>query len=495
MSPVSPSRRTGAPSKRPTNRPASARRSIADLPGPPGWPVLGNYRELDAARFHRIVEDWAAEYGDLFVFRLGPKPIVVISDPELASEVMRRRPDTFSRRSRLAQIIDEMGATGVLTAEGDRWRRLRRLSMRALDTRHQRSFFPALATITQRLRRRLAAQAAAGQSIEIQKDLMRYTVDVTTSLAFGYEMNTLEQGDDVIQQHLEKVFPMVAKRVVLPFPIWRYLKRKDDRELERALTEIRKTVDHFIQSTRQLIAAEPQRAEHPSNMLEVMLAARDEDGSSFSDDDLFGNVFTMLQAGEDTTANTLAWITYFLSTHPEVSARLQRAVDDVLGHADGIVSIEQAAELPYLDGVALETMRLKPVVPLSGHEALVDVELGDLRLPAGTWLYTAARPPAMSPTIYPEPRAFRPERWLEPGFARRKEVQESFVPFGFGPRICPGRSLAMLEIRMVVAMLLRHFRICPRGPSEEVTETFSLAMTPTDLHVRLQARTDAAPRG
>lgn len=463
-------------------------RSIADLPGPRGLPLLGNMRELDPQRLHHVVEGWVERYGTLFKIHLGPKPLVVVADADLASEILRRRPDVFRRRSRMAEMLDEMGATGVLTAEGERWKRLRRLSMRALDARHQRAFFPQLVEITGRLRGRLAGHAATGETVEIQKDLMRYTVDVTTRLAFGYEMNTLEQGEDAVQQHLEKVFPMLARRVVAPFPLWRYVKREADRELDHALAEIRKTVDTFIEATRERLRERPELAEAPSNMLEVMLSSRDEDGSEFSDDDIYGNVFTMLQAGEDTTANTMAWMIYFLTEHPEIAERIGAEVDAVVGEADGLDDLGLAPRLPTIDAVALETMRLKPVVPLSGHEALVDVELGDVRLPAGTWLYTVTRPPAMDARIYPEPETFRPERWLEPGFARRKEVQESFVPFGFGPRICPGRSLAMLEIKTVFAMFARCFRFERDRQRYPVDERFAFAMTPLDLMVRVFAR-------
>ena len=134
---------------------------------------------------------------------------------------------------------------------------------------------------------------------------MRYTVDVTTDLAFGYDINSLEQEGNVIQQHLEKVFPMLTDRLIALFPYWRYFKLPVDRALDRAPIEVRKTVREFIAHGRAELARHPQRIEHPTNQLESLLAARDEDDTRCSEDEPYANAVTVLLAGEDTTANSI----------------------------------------------------------------------------------------------------------------------------------------------------------------------------------------------
>jgi cytochrome P450 len=125
-----------------------------------------------------------------------------------------------------------MGITGVFSAEGDDWKRQRRLTAHALDASHLRQFFPTLIKVTERLKNRWNIAADKHTAVDVPQDLMRYTVDVTTNLAFGYDMNTLENEGDVIQGHLEKNFPMINRRINAPFPYWRYFRLHADRSLE-----------------------------------------------------------------------------------------------------------------------------------------------------------------------------------------------------------------------------------------------------------------------
>jgi cytochrome P450 len=198
-----------------------------------------------------------------------------------------------------------MGITGVFSAEGDDWKRQRRLTAHALDASHLRQFFPTLIKVTERLKNRWNIAADKHAAVDVQQDLMRYTVDVTTNLAFGYDMNTLENEGDVIQGHLEKIFPMINRRINAPFPYWRYFRLHADRSLDKALAAIRETITGFVTRGRARLAQNPELAERPTNLLEAMLGARDEGNAAFTDEEIYGNVLTMLLGGEDTTAT--AW--------------------------------------------------------------------------------------------------------------------------------------------------------------------------------------------
>src|SRR6185503_11346551 len=113
--------------------------------------------------------------------------------------------------------------------------------------------------------------------------------------------------------------------------------------------------------------------------------------------------------------------------------------------------------LEYLDAVANETMRLRPVAPFLGLEAVEDLVLGDLAIPKGTWLDLLTRLPAIDPKNFADPEAFRPERWLDDRAPDAAHVASASIPFGSGPRICPGRTLALSEMRVVLATLVRNF--------------------------------------
>src|SRR4030095_13057918 len=161
-------------------------------------------------------------------------------------------------------------------AEGEDWKRQRRLTAHALDAAHLRQFFPTLMKVTERLRKRWESEADKGSAVDVQQDLMRYTVDVTTNLAFGYDMNTLEKEGDVIQEHLEKIFPMINRRSNPGVAYWRYFKLPTDRELDKSLVAIRETITGFVTRGRERLAQNPDLAIRPTNLLEAMLGAHDE---------------------------------------------------------------------------------------------------------------------------------------------------------------------------------------------------------------------------
>lgn len=467
----------------------SGLREIADLPGPRALPLVGNLFQIRRKHLHQCVEAWGREYGPFFRFRLGPRTLLAVSDHEALGAALRDRPDGF-RRTRLMETIGlEMGLTpGLFAANGDAWRRQRRMVMAGFDPTHVKAYFPSLLKVTQRLRGRWLKAAAAGRALELQPELMRFTVDAISGLAFGADVNTLESDDEVIQQHLDKIFPAIYKRLFSLIPWWRLVRTSADRRLERAVTEVNHAIAGFIAQARARLQADPARRLRPPNLLEAMIIAADEGGSGVSDREVTGNVLTMLLAGEDTTANTLAWMIYLLHRHPAALERAQCEVRALAGDV-ALLTPETIASLDYLDACAHETMRLKPVAPFQVIEALRDTELKGIRVPKGMGVWCLMRGDSVSEQYVPNPHTFEPERWLDQrgGVASAKRVS---MPFGAGPRICPGRYLALLEIKMVMAMLLAHFDIAEVSTPDgaEAVERMAFTMTPVGLRMKLSAR-------
>ena len=467
-------------------------RDIASLPGPHGIPLLGNALQIETSRLHQQLEGWVHEFGLFYRLHLGKRNILVVADHEAIATMLRDRPEGFRRSVRLEQVSDEMGLDpGVFGSNGEAWRRQRRMVMAGFDPTHVKAYFPSMARVARRLLGRWRKAAATGAAIDLQSDLMRYTVDTITGLAFGAEVNTLESGDNVIQQHLDKIFPALFKRMLAPFAYWNYVKLPSDHALDRSIAQVKQAIAGFIAAARGRIAANPALSDKPANLLEAMIVAADQADSGLTDRDVAGNVMTMLLAGEDTTANTLSWMIYLLARHPPLLARAQAEVRSLAGDPANF-SQEQMGALDFVEACAHETMRLKPVAPFNSMVALKDCVVGDVRVPAGTPVFCVMRHASVDERLVPQAARFMPERWLADGGPAQAATSAKRIsmPFGAGPRVCPGRYLAMLEIKMAMAVLLGQFEIdsllTPDGG--EAREHMAFTMAPVGLRMTLRAR-------
>ena len=447
---------------------------------------------MESTRLHLQLEQWCEEYGSIFKLRLGPRRVVVIGDHELIATALRDRPDGFRRTTKLEQVWTELGLLGgVFGATGDTWRRQRRMVMAGFDPAHVKRYFPQLQRVAQCLVSRWQLAARQGAAIDLQADLMRYTVDTIAGLAFGAEVNTLQSDEDVIQKHLNRIFPAVFSRIFAPFPTWRWFPSAADRALLRSVTEVNAAVDGFIAEARARMQANPTLCEHPRNLLEAMLVAADEPGSGMDDKQVAGNVLIMLLAGEDTTANTLAWMIHLLWRNPAALAKATAEVQRVCPDS-ATPTLEQIAQLDYVEACAHETMRLKPVAPQNGMQALRDCTLGDVQIEQGMVVLAVMRRDAVSERHVADAARFDPGRWLTDGGPTQaaSAAKRISMPFGAGPRICPGRYLALLEMKMAMAALLSNFEIAsvstPDG--QEPREVLQLAMAPVGLSMRLRER-------
>ena len=169
--------------------------------------------------------------------------------------------------------------------------------------------------------------------------------------------------------------------------------------------------------------------------------------------------------------------------------RVRGEVDSVLGTAQLPANHHDAIRLPLVEAFANETMRLKPVAPFLVFEAKALVEVAGVSIPPGTAVIVLSRRMATSPENFSRPTEFLLDRWVEKGQSEdRLHNQKAFLPFGGGPRFCPGRNLALLEIKIVLAMLCRNFEVELANNGQSVEELFAFTMSPTNLFVRFKRR-------
>jgi cytochrome P450 len=198
----------------------------------------------------------------------------------------------------------------------------------------------------------------------------------------------------------------------------------------------------------------------------------------------------MLLAGEDTTANSLAWAIWLLFEHPDCLARARAEIDQRVGDPSAW-TIDGFADLAYVEACANEAMRLRPVVPFLMLQALRETSVAGIRIPVDTLIWGVMRSDSVREEYFADARSFRPDRWLGDELAHgAASANRIAMPFGAGPRVCPGRHLAMLEIKMALAVLLGRFDIADVAATSggEPLEELSFTMSPEPLTMRLRRR-------
>lgn len=467
---------------------AEANRTLADLPGPRSFPIVGSALELGPTNAHEVFENWCRRYGDVFTFRIGAHRAIGVATPELARELLQARPDSFRRFGALEPVARELGFLGVFAAEGADWRRQRRLMNPSFHAPHIESFHGSIEEIVERLFGVWAKDADEGTSVDVLRDLMRFTVDVTSIVAFGRDLDTVRRGSQTVQEHLEILFPTIGRRLIAPFPYWRIFPFLD-RRVDEALRGVRTLILDLVADARRQIR-EGTSSTSRTTLLASMIAASDDEAAEqpFSDDEVFANVVTLLLAGEDTTAITIAWMLYYLALHPEVAARARAEVDSVV--AGSVPTVQEAKELHYIEAIALEALRLRPPGPQLMLEATHDLVVAGVAVPKGVSVMVMLRLIQMNPKVFGDPERFRPERFLPDAPADTKpHTPRLMLAFGAGPRVCPGRGLALLECAMLVGSFVKRFDVSLACKESDVTEITTFTTQPRGIKLRFSPRT------
>lgn len=459
-----------------------------DLPGPKGIPFFGSAFSMELNNMHNQFEEMADEFGDVFKIKLGPVKMAIISNPKIIQYILRERPEGFIRMKKLDQVLREEGVHGVFNAEGEDWKMHRRMVAKGLDVKHQKAFFDKMLVSVDRLHAKWKRAADSGEEIDIQQDFLRFTVDITTTLAFGYEMNTIEEKGGVVQDHMEKIFPMLFKRINAPIQWHKVYRAKKDKEFDKALAAINEMIDQWIIDGRKRLQDHPELKENPTNFLEAILLEAEQE-ADFGDEEVKGNLVTVLMAGEDTTAHTLTWSIFLLTKFKEYQTKLRAEIDAHLGDALSIQDYETSLGFKFIESVAYETMRLKPVAPILLFEPLQDVEIDGYAFKKGTRILIHSRYAAIQDENFTNGKEFYPERWMKESRCPMHSM-DAYIPFGGGPRFCPGKNLALLEMKLVLAMLIKNFDVEMVTPHNDVKEIMAFTMMASDFKVLLKNRVD-----
>lgn len=400
--------------------------------------MFNRFRPGDPIAFFQHLAD---TYGPIAHYRLGPENIVFINDPELIREVLITQHTNFVKertQDRMKILVGE----GLITSSGEYHLRQRRLAQPAF---HRARIDAYAETMVERAIR-LRDSWQAGETRDIAIEMMHLALSIVGKTLFDSDV---ESEVEEIAAEVNAVMRLYNFLVALPrlerflaLPIPGLLR------FRRARARLDATVFRMIEEHR---AGNRDRGD----LLSMLLAARYDDGSAMTDQQLRDEVMTIFLAGYETTANALTWTWYLLSQNPVAEARMHQEIDQVLSRRPA--TIADVSQLKYTRMVAAESMRLYPPAWAMGRRAIRDFPLGDYYLPARTSVFMSQYIMQRNPKYFPEPLRFEPERFSVEAESSRPRF--AYFPFGGGARQCIGESFAWMELALVLATIGQRWRL------------------------------------
>lgn len=409
-----------------------------------------------------FIERAQGNFGDIVWMRFLYVPALFLYHPNEIEYVLSTNPRNFRKAMSLrSNFFQRLVGNGLLTSEGEEWKRQRRLSSPAFHRHRISAYADTMVDYT----RRLMANWQPGEMRDMHREMMRLTLEIVVRCLFSADVsNDVDHVGDTL------------KELVKPFAAQATLKWILDNRLPTPthlrFNKFAKRIDDVVY---RIIAERRASGKDEGDLLSMLLAARDEDGSQMNDQQLRDEVMTLFLAGHETTALTLAWSWYLLGKYPDAEKKFHDELDDVLGGR--APTMADLPRLKFTEQIAKECMRLYPPAYGLGREAIDDCEIGGYPVPAGTQVFMFQWVTQRDARFFDRPDDFVPERWTS-NF-EESLPKYAYFPFGGGPRACIGASFAMMEMMLVLATIGQRFRL-ELAPNHRVEIYPAMSLRPKD---------------
>lgn len=414
---------------------------------------------------------WQREFGDIVHLGIWPEHQIVVADPQLARELLVTHHEALIRWERGMRVFARLQGRSLFISEGEAWRTKRQALQPDFQPKAVQAFVP---TIADAAGRALAHWQKDGGTWPIESALTSLAMDVILRMMFSSEI-----GDDARRAEAAVHKVMQAANDELYWPSswpdwmpWKCAKRQ-------ALTALRDMIERHV---RARLASTPDA--WPDDLLTRLLQLHRDDGAAWPLQTVRDECMAMFLAGHETAAATLTWWAWCMAVNPAAQTAARDEVRQVL--QGGAPTADKLSSLRLLKQTLQETLRLYPAAPvLNGRRSVKPITLGPWHLPARTLFLVPVQVMHHDPRWFPEPLAFRPERFAPdaPEFPRG-----AYLPFGAGPRICLGQHLAMTEMTVVAAMMLQRFHLSAPEGMEPPRPVMNISLRPDrPLHLRLSA--------
>lgn len=419
--------------------------------------LRGGWNPDPLARWTKI----RAEHGDVARYRIGFSDIHLVSHPDGVKRVLQDHAANYTKRHSSYAMLRRVVGNGLITSEGSFWLRQRRLAQPAFHREKIAAMAAQISRAAQETGDRWSALTGPASMLhEMSKLTLRVVGDALFGTSLPAEAAQLGEAWDVLNTQMSE---RTARARMIP-PI---LPTAYDRAFRRAHATMFRVVD-------SVIAARRRSGADSAELLSMLMAATDvEGGGGMTDAQLRDEVVTMVVAGHETTAVTLAWTWALLDQHPAVRARLTDELRAVLGGR--LPGADDVPKLTYTRAVIDEAMRVRPPVYILFRRVVDDDVVCGKRVRKGSVVVISPMVVHRHPAFWPAPDAFDPGRWLAPDPQRPRFA---FLPFGGGPRQCIGNTFATMEAVLILATLAQRF--APRVAGPPPVPEFLLTLRPKD---------------
>jgi len=380
-----------------------------------------------------------AAQGDILQIRFGPVTVVFVNHPDYVREVLVTQNSKFQKPANVKNAVQGLIGYNLFSADGDTWRVLRKAMQPAFHNRRINAYAQLMVEMTEEV----ISSWQPDTLIDIPEAAMHLTLGITTKALFDVDLRDDKAGAAVL-----RFLELFNERSTgAPIPAW--LPTPANREMRQAIA----VGDDLLQP---IIDERRQSGEDRGDLLSMLIMAQAQDDSGvLTDHQVRNEILNLFAAGYEVAAYTTAFTLYLISKHPHVEKQLLDEIDDVLRGRR--VTLEDLGNLPYLEMVIKESMRLYPVTTMVGRQAVEGVTVDGYTIPAKATVLVAPWTLHRREDVYQQPEQFDPQR-----FSPENEAQihkHAYIPFSTGPRICIGNAFAMLQLKTTLATILQNFRL------------------------------------
>jgi cytochrome P450 len=441
------------------------------IPGPKRNLIFGNFRDLLNNPLHFLV-DVDKSYPGIAKINAFNRKLVLITNPELVRYILQTNQKQYVKGSQYKLLKLVLG-NGLVTSEGDLWRRQRKLIQPAFHKQYIYTLFNDMLACTNKMVEEFEKKAEGKEVLYFSDEMMKVTLHIIGKTMLSADV-TAEAS--AVRNSLIYIGQEIASNAMslVNLPLW---------VPTPANIKFRKEVKVLDKIIYRIINERRNGKEQKKDLLDMLMSSTYEDNGEHMPDDLLRDeIMTVFIAGHSTTATALAWTFYLIAQHPDVYQKLKKEVDDVIG--TGELTLEHLQQLHYTKACFNESMRLYPPVWLFIRRALENNQVGDYIIEKDTDVLISPYITHHNESIWKDASSFKPERWLTDEVKQMDKF--AYFPFAAGPRMCIGNNFALFEADIIIAKIIQKFKFEYAGDAPPEMEPSTTLRVKNRMPIRLK---------